>query len=105
MDRRLRRRHGGVKCILLLATSWWATGCLTCEAWHSVGTEGGGFDVSKSAQDPLSGLATAICAPCILPVAVLAGAVVLDVALFPVQLGFGFYPYGDRGEPGSPTRW
>ena len=59
---------------------------------------------SGSDANDLAAVCAAVCAPCVLPVAVLASAFVLDVAMFPIQIGFGLYPYCDRDEPGRPMR-
>jgi hypothetical protein len=88
----------------LLAALLASPGCFTCRALRSDAVRHPPIFVPHdlptcNSKEALLGLAVLVVSPLVVPVVVLSCAFALDVAAFPIQVGCGFHPYGERGSP------
>lgn len=93
--------------LLVLLASGTCPGCFTCAVLD------GGVPGNVSASPPSgdgaggggwSGVAEVgfvLCLPCIVPLVIVPAAFAMDVVAFPIQISFGYYPYGSRGKVSS----
>jgi len=95
---RLRCRSRTVARLLAVSTLTFVPGCFTFAALDACTEQSELGPSSWSGGGDAVGVAVGLCAPCVVPLIIIPIAVALDVVTFPVQVAFGYYPYGARGK-------